>query len=254
MPFVVSALSVTPVKGTQIQRVEQIELAADGARGNRRFFIVDQRNRMVNGKQLGDLHSVIASCDDGKLRLAFPDGPVVEDVIELGDEQTVRFFSYPRQARPLHGPWNEALSAHVGRAVHLFDGGPATDRGQRGTVSLISCGSLTRLAEGAGQPDVDSRRFRMLVEIDGVAAHEEDRWAGHEVRIGAAAVRFNGHVGRCLVTSRDPETGRVDLPTLDILGDYRRDLPSTEPLPFGIYGEVLCPGTVRVGDPVDPVH
>jgi uncharacterized protein len=254
MPIVVSRLTVTPVKGTRVHRVEEIELVADGARGNRRFFIADQRNRMVNGKMLGELHSVVASCDNGKLRLAFPDGKIVEDEIELGDERTVLFFRYPRQARPLHGPWNEALSEHVGRAVNLFDGGAATDRGERGTVSLISRGSLARLAERAGESDIDSRRFRMLVEIDGVAPHEEDRWAGREVRIGAAAVRFNGHVGRCMVTSRDPDNGRVNFPTLDILGDYRRGLPTTEPLPFGIYGEVLSPGPVRVGDPVKPVQ
>jgi uncharacterized protein YcbX len=57
-------------------------------------------------------------------------------------------------------------------------------------------------------------------------------------------------VGRCLITSRDPDTGVVDLPTLDILRDYRRDLDTTEPLPFGIYGRVLAPGTIRVGDAV----
>jgi uncharacterized protein YcbX len=66
-------------------------------------------------------------------------------------------------------------------------------------------------------------------------------------------VRFRGHVGRCLITSRDPDTGVVTLPTLDILGDYRRDLDTTEPLPFGIYGEVVAEGTVQVGDPVKPV-
>jgi uncharacterized protein YcbX len=59
-------------------------------------------------------------------------------------------------------------------------------------------------------------------------------------------------VGRCLITSRDPESGRIDLPTLDILRTYRRDLDATEPLPFGIYGSVLEPGTVRVGDAVLP--
>ncbi len=90
----------------------------------------------------------------------------------------------------------------------------------------------------------------MLIEIDGVAAHEEDGWVGRRVRIGAAVVVMHGHVGRCLVTSRDPETGEVDLPTLDMLGGYRRDLDTTEPLPFGIYGEVLEPGRVSVGDAV----
>ena len=49
----------------------------------------------------------------------------------------------------------------------------------------------------------------MLFEIDGVEAHEEDRWVGTEVRVGAARVVFKGDVGRCAVTSRDPDTGTV---------------------------------------------
>jgi uncharacterized protein len=254
MSIVVSGLAITPVKGTRLQPVQEIELAADGARGNRRFFVVDDRGRMVNGKQLGELQAVIASCADGTLRLAFPDGRVVEDRIELGEELVARFFSRPRKARLIEGPWHEALSEHVGRSVRLLDGGSAIDRGVRGAASLISRGSLRRLAEAAGETEIDARRFRMLIEIDGIPAHQEDRWVGQTVRIGAAAVRFNGHVGRCLVTSRDPETGQVNFPTLDILGEYRGDPASTEPLPFGIYGEVASSGPVRLGDPVQPVQ
>jgi uncharacterized protein YcbX len=63
-------------------------------------------------------------------------------------------------------------------------------------------------------------------------------------------VSFEGNVGRCLITSRDPDTGVVDLPTLDILREYRGDLDTTEPLPFGIYGSVVEPGAIRVGDSV----
>ncbi len=92
----------------------------------------------------------------------------------------------------------------------------------------------------------------MLIEVDGVDAHAEDRWLGQRLQVGGAVLRFDGHVGRCLVTTRDPETGVVTLPTLDLLRGYRRDLESTEPLPFGIYGRVLRPGTVRVGDTVEP--
>jgi hypothetical protein len=90
----------------------------------------------------------------------------------------------------------------------------------------------------------------MLIEVDGVEAHAEDEWVARALRVGQALLRFEGHVGRCLVTSREPETGAIDLPTLDILREYRRDLDSTEPLPFGIYGSVLEPGVIRVGDPV----
>jgi uncharacterized protein YcbX len=134
--------------------------------------------------------------------------------------------------------------------VRLVRGPGAVDRGRSGGASLISRASLARLAQAAGEPNVDARRFRMLVEIDGIGAHEEDGWVGRTVQIDAAAVRFTGHVGRCLFTSRDPETGEVDLPTLDILRDYRSDMNTTEPLPFGIYGEVVREGSVRVGDAV----
>ena len=96
------------------------------------------------------------------------------------------------------------------------------------------------------------RRFRMLVEIDGVDAHEEDGWVGGR-RSGSATavVAFGGHVGRCLITSRDPDSGVVDLPTLDILGDYRGavdDAPSH--CRSGSGGAWSEPGTVRIGDEV----
>jgi uncharacterized protein YcbX len=141
--------------------------------------------------------------------------------------------------------------------VALVDAGSAVDRGHTGAVSLISRGSLRRLAEQAETDGIDVRRFRMLIEIDGVAPHEEDEWVGRRVRVGGAEIRFNGHVGRCLITSRDPDSGDPDLATLDLLGGYRRDLDTTEPLPFGIFGEVRTGGPVRIGDPVrvgDPVQ
>jgi uncharacterized protein YcbX len=90
----------------------------------------------------------------------------------------------------------------------------------------------------------------MLVEVDGVDPHGEDEWIGRTVRIGEAQVAFAGNVGRCAFTTRDPETGLVDLKTLHLLRQYRGELTTTEPLPFGIYGSVAEPGTVRVGDRV----
>jgi uncharacterized protein YcbX len=127
----------------------------------------------------------------------------------------------------------------------------AVDRGPRGAVSLISRASLARLAEAAGEPSVDARRFRMLIEVDGVGPHAEDAWVGREARVGDASILFTGHVGRCLITSRDPDTGVIDLPTLDIIDSYRGEIDTTEPLPFGIFGEVRRQGRVRVGDVVE---
>lgn len=247
----VTALSTTPVKGTRLHCVDAIDLGSDGARGNRRFFVIDARERMVNAKNLGDLQTIVANVQGGLLSLTFPDGRVVQAPPELGDPLTARFFSGSREVRIVEGPFAAALAEYLGKPVQLVEplaGG--VDRGRHGGVSLISRGSLAALAQAAGEDQVDARRFRMLVEIDGIPPHVEDRWVGRGVSLGEAVVRFRGHVGRCLITSRHPETGAVDLPTLDILAGYRRSLDRTEPLPFGIYGEVLEEGTVRVGDPV----
>jgi uncharacterized protein len=254
---VVVGLTYTPVKATRLHAVSRLDLGPDGVADNRRFYVIDARDRMVNGKIIGELQTVIAdySAADRRLRLQLPDGRVVEEEIRLGDELDTRFFSAERRARLVEGPWSEALSEVAGRPLRLVEmcgTGLGVDRGTDGAVSLISRASLARLASaGAVEGPIDVRRFRMLVEIDGVDAHEEDGWVGgRPVRIGDAVVAFGGHVGRCLITSRDPDTGVVDLPTLDILGSYRGTLGTTEPLPFGVWGRVVEPGTVKVGDEV----
>ena len=254
MPEVV-ALSITPVKATRLRRVDRIELGPDGVRENRRFYLIDGRDRMINSKLIGELQQIIADYSDAErtLRLELPDGQVVEGEIRLGDELTTKFFSQTAQGHIVEGPWSSAITDCFGRPLRLVEVGDratAVDRGPFGAVSLISRASLARLAQAGDIDTLDSRRFRMLIEIDGVDAHEEDRWVGRAVRIGEATVAFGGHVGRCLITSRDPDSGKVTLPTLDMIGDYRTGLNATEPLPFGVYGEVLEPGAVRIGDEV----
>lgn len=255
---VVTGLNVTPVKATRLHGVDRIELSAAGVRENRRFYFIDERDRMINSKIAGELQTVIAEYSDAqrRLRLTFPDGVVVEDDVRVGRPVTTRFFSMQKEARLVEGPWSDALREQLARSLRLVEGAEegGVDRGADGAVSLISRASLARLAAVGGVEPLDSRRFRMLVEIDGVDAHAEDGWVGNgSVRIGSAVVAFGGHVGRCLITSRDPDTGVIDVPTLDILGSYRVGLGTTEPLPFGVWGRVVRPGAVAVGDEVTPL-
>ena len=251
MAISVCALTTTPVKGMRVSPVESIELGAHGARGDRVFYVIDDRGRMINGKQLGELQTIVPEYDEETLALTFADGTRVAAPLEYGETVQTRFFSRPREVRELRGPWSEALSDHLDRPLRIVHAGSAVDRGRAGATSIVSRSSLRRLAEAAERDGLDARRFRMLIEVDGVDAHEEDGWVGRRVQVGEATLAMHGHVGRCLITSRDPESGEVDLPTLDLLGEYRREIDSTEPLPFGIYGEVLHGGTVRIGDPVE---
>jgi len=149
-----------------------------------------------------------------------------------------------------------ALSRWAGRPLRLVQSEPgaAVDR-RRGHVSLISQASLEELGRTGGHTGpVDGRRFRMLFEVEGCDPHEEDTWIKGDVRIGEALVRLRGDVGRCAITTQSPETGVPDFDTLRTIAKYRpmtANEAGKKHLPFGVYGEVVEPGKVAVGDSVE---
>jgi uncharacterized protein YcbX len=253
-PATVVRISIAPVKSLGLVHPGEVTLAADGVVGDRRFWLLDEDGRLFNNKRNGPMVRVRPEWDETTRRLAlvFPGGERVEGVVELGGPVDAAMYGLPLPSHRVIGPWEAALSEHVGRRLQFLwaDAGAADRSAGGGTVSLISRASLERLREasGADRP-VDGRRFRMLFELDGVGPNEEDEWLGSELRVGEAAIVLNGDVGRCVVTTHDPDTGITDLDTLGALARYRRE-GQTEDLPLGVYGAVTAPGRVRVGDPV----
>jgi uncharacterized protein YcbX len=252
----VAWISVSPVKGLALGQLEECELTEAGVAGDRRFFLVDEDNRLVNSKGLGMLQQIVPSYDEETelLTLAFPDGRALSHHVSVDGALDARFWSVSVPARVVEGPWSEALSDFTGRDLRLVQADtPATDRRRSGAATLLGTGSLRAMARLLGVQDVDGRRFRMNFGVDGLAEHEEDEWLGRRVRIGQAVVVPQGNVGRCAVTTQNPETGAPDLDTLKALAAYRQDLQTTEPLPFGVYAAVAEPGRVRIGEPVEPL-
>jgi len=250
-------INLAPVKALGLVQLDEVELGARGVAGNRRFWLLEPDGRLVNNKQHPTLVQIRPRWDEStrELELTFPDGSRVAGVVELDDEKIEpEIRGYPMASRRVRGPWEDAISAFAGMPLTLLwseDGFP--DRLYAGTATILSRESVARLAEAAGEDALDARRFRMLFEIDGVRAHEEDEWIGTQVRLGDATVEIHGDVGRCAVTTHDPDTGETDVDTLKALAGYRRD-GRKEPLPLGVYASVVVPGRVRVGDEVVPVQ
>ena len=254
----VSRISIAAVKGLAVREADAVEVGPNGVAENRRLHLVDAAGRMVNGKTSMRLTLVGSRLESeaGTLTLDFPDGGVVAGALELGERFETVFFGRPASGRLVAGPWNAALSAWAGIDVRLVmsdEVGAASDRGPDAGISIISAASIADLARTGGAEALDSRRFRMLFEIEGVEPYAEDTWIGRQVRIGEAVVLPHGNVGRCVVTTCDPATGKRDFDTLGVLATYRREIETTEPLPLGIVGDVVRTGRVRVGDPVTPL-
>jgi uncharacterized protein YcbX len=246
----ITRLNVTPVKSTALHNPGEIRLENHGAAGNRDFFFVDDRGRLQGGSKFGPYVRIRSEHDPAaeRLSLRFPDGTVAEgDATARAESVTTDFYGRPVPAHVLDGPWAEAVSRFVGRRIRLARVDRPGDGSDVRPVTLVSLASVDELSHrGGATARVDPRRFRMLIELDGCAAHEEDSWNGRRLAIGDAIIRVGEPVPRCVVTTQDPDTGLRDFPTLSVIKRYRGVVDGD--LPFGVYADVARPGTVRVGD------
>jgi uncharacterized protein YcbX len=247
----VSRFAIAPVKALGLHHPEEVTLERYGARGDRCFYLVDREGRLFTGSRHGPLVRIRAEHDEAahRLTLTFPDGSEVDGSTEArGEPVTTDFWGRRVSGNLVPGPWSEAISAYAGTDLLLARPDRPGDARDVWPVSLLSRASADHLAErSSDQAPRDSRRFRMLIELDGCEAHEEDTWDGRRLRVGEALLKVMGPIPRCVVTTQDPDTGVKDYDTLRAIATHRgRGADGT--LDFGVYGTVLEPGTARVGD------
>ena len=253
----VSRLSITPVRSMALQHPDSIELGPNGVADDRRYSLHTSDGRIFDATKHGPLVQIRARTEsiDGRERLILelPSGEVLEGDVALGEPVRLDIYDRIFTARPVIGPWAEAVSAWAGRPLTLFRSERRPDEEDRFAVSIVSEASVEELArQGNDGRPVDSRRFRMLIELAGAERpHEEDGWIGREVGIGQAVVRVTKPDARCVITTQDPDTGQRDFPTLHVIRQYR-GLRGGRHLDFGVYADVVQPGRVSVGDAVTP--
>jgi MOSC domain-containing protein len=246
--------NVAPVKSTALSHPNEIDLRETGVEGDHRFLVLETDGRRLSEGGKAPLLGVRADFDpvSDRLVLEFPGGRRVNGATApAGEPFTVKLYDRQVAARPVDGPVAAAISEHLGRTMLLARVVEPEYAGGTHRVSLLSLPSVRDLGRRGGWDEMpDSRRFRMLVELDDCEPYEEDSWAGRRVRLGDAVVRVGEGIGRCLLTTMDPDTGEKDFPTLDVLATYRR---RDGELPMGVYADVEIPGRVRIGDPVEPI-
>jgi uncharacterized protein YcbX len=251
MPSVLR-LSIAPVRSLGLEHPDHIDVTERGVVEDRRFFLADDDNRLVDRLIVGALVQISTHTDpDGMtLRMTFPDGRVVDGDVRLGEARETPIHGRTGVGRVVEGPWAAALSDFCDRPITLIrcerPGGTRTGN----PTSLVSDGSLAELARHSGLDHVDARRFRMLIELDGAEPHEEDRWIGHRIAVGETVLAVTKPDARCAITTQDPDTGERDLDTLRTIIGYR-GLREGKHADFGVLADVARPGRIRLGDQVE---
>ena len=247
----VTRISIAPVRGLGLEHPDAVDLMDVGVVEDRRFYLIDDEGRHIDQLVSGALVQVGAHTDPDatRLRLAFPDGTVIDEAVELGEAIETTIVNRIAVGHVVLGPWGDALEPFAGKRIRIVRCDRAGGTRVENAVSLIGDGSLRELASRVGRPSIDARRFRMLFELEGADAHEEDSWLGGQIAVGESVLSITKPDARCAITTQDPDTGARDIDTLRTIIGYR-GLRDGRKVDFGVLGEVATPGRVRVSDEV----
>ena len=111
-------------------------------------------------------------------------------------------------------------------------------------LSLISTTSVAAIGSIAGAR-ADERRFRpnFVVKPHDETPFVEDAWVGKELTIGEMSMRIDKRDKRCVMINIDPDDSTRDRAFLRAVAQQRDAC-------LGVYGTIVRPGAVKVGDPV----
>jgi uncharacterized protein YcbX len=195
----VERIRTYPIKSLDGADREQAELVESGTLdGDREYAVVDGDGEYVNGVRTADVHGLTVSVD----REA---GTVT---VGRGGEDQRRAFDLDDCA--VLDDW---LSTYFDLDVTVVrDETGMVDRPDRGPT-VISTATLREVASWFDGVSADGvrRRFRANVEVSGVPAFWEDGLYTADGRrsfeIGDVRFEGDGPVARCVVPTRDPDTG-----------------------------------------------
>jgi uncharacterized protein YcbX len=253
----VTHLRTTPVKGFTMQESPALLLTGNGVAGDRAFFMADDADKLVSATRTAAFLPYWARFEPQHdlLTIGRGDDVIASEEVTTHEPARVHFFA-DRYAtgHVVGGCWSRVLSEIAGRPVRLVRASDPLGGYDLHRVSLASEESVAAL-DGADDPPIDDRRFRMTVTIQGLPAFTEDSWAGGLVRIGDSVVRIEVPIRRCAAVQKDPDGLRSRIDPLSRIKQVRGVTTSRHgrALHLGVYGEVVQPGAVRVGDAVLPL-
>jgi uncharacterized protein len=214
-----------PVKSMAGERLHSCAVAQTGLEGDRRWALVDgslnRAGKFMTIRQDERMLTYHARIAGDAVEVVTPGGELVEMDGRLVSQLATE-TSRPLTLRELEGA--------------NFDDSP---------VLLINVATIAAFGAEVGM-ELDRRRFRANLYVDGFAPEEEVGWIGRRVVVGEVELEVVNRCERCVIVTRDPDTTAA---TPELL----RVLTETHEKCLGVYCQVTRPGRISVGDPVHVV-
>ena len=250
----VVGISRYPIKGLAGEDLARATFTRGcGVPGDRRFaFGIDaskddgtwysSRNYLINSQKDNLLKFAPRRVGDG-WEITAPGGEVL--AFDPQEDGSIERFNQRI------GPFLECVE-NGGKTPHLIDRNPAS--GPKGhwdftdTEMLVVNLATVRVLEQRWGINIDPRRFRANLLIDGLPPWAEFGFYGAEFAAGAASLTVLRPARRCAALAVNPETGDRDVALQnDLVRDFGHGF-------LGVYARVSRSGEVALGDAVQPTQ
>jgi uncharacterized protein len=199
-------ISIFPIKSLDGLTVSEAQILSSGAlKGDREFAIIDSAGKFVNGKRNAKVHLLRSTLDLDARRV----------ILWVQDQANQQTFDLDGDRHAM----SDWLSNYFGQPVKLVQNlemGFPDDTDSPGPT-IISTATLTTVASWFPQLSYEQvqRRLRTNLEVDAALPFWEDRlFASAEssviFRVGDVQIEGINPCQRCIVPTRNPETGEVD--------------------------------------------
>lgn len=239
----VSHLWRHPVKGIGCEALDRIDLTtAQPMPGDRAWALLHQGGAETDAWQPRRNFLVVAY---GPKLAQIGARTLTNGTLELTHPDLDTLLFNPATDGPRLIDWVRPLWPEQHSTPHRLVRSPAQGMADNGSaqVSLMNHASLRAVSHKLGQ-DLDQRRFRGNIWVDGLAPWEEFNLVGKTIRVGGIQLKITAPIERCRATEANPITGQRDTDPVKTLSDGwgHRD--------FGVYATILSDGLLSVGDEV----
>lgn len=268
----VALLRRYPVKSMLGEELRAADVTERGLPGDRALGLVHQETgKVVSAKnpRLWRNMLKLAAAFGPDVKIAFPDGTVLASTDPGIDAALSEFLGRPVALATVPPPrasldradpeevLRDGIDAQVRLDVIDRVGAAAPD----GTffdyapLHLITTSTLDRIAELSPRGAVERQRYRPNLVIRTTAdGFTENDWVGRELRIGRdLTVRVIVRTPRCAIPTLEHGDLPRDTDALRVPAAHNRIRPAHDWQPgpcVGVYGQVIRPGRVELGDEV----
>lgn len=213
-----------PVKSMAGERLGACLIAETGLEGDRRWALIDgvpnRAGKPLTAREAEQLLTYRARLAEHSAQVVTPSG----------------------ETRPLDDQLVADLAAETSRPLTLREAAGLNYDDSPVLVVNLATVAAFELSAGA---EVDRRRFRANLYLEGLEPEEELYWLGRRIRAGDAELEVVSRCERCVVITRDPDTTQASPALLRVLTE-------TSDTCMGVYCRVVQPGMVATGDPCGP--